>query len=203
MSESEEHKEKMKAIQKEQRQKVRAKLIDRGVVIVNTGDGKGKSSSAFGTVFRAVGYGYKVGVIQFIKGKWKTGEQEIFKKFDEIDHVISGEGFTWDTQDKDKDIAAAKRGWDTVVKMIEQTRSGEKSYHLLVLDELNIALHLNYLPVDEIVEVIKNKPENLNIIITGRNAPQALMDAADTVSEMVPLKHAFEGGIQAQKGIEF
>ena len=110
MSESDEHKEKMKAVQKEQRQKVRAKLIDRGVVIVNTGDGKGKSTSAFGTAFRAVGYGYKVGVIQFIKGKWKTGEQEIFKKFDEIDHVISGEGFTWDTQDKEKDIAAARRG---------------------------------------------------------------------------------------------
>ncbi len=203
MSESEDHKEKMKAIQKEQRQKVREKLIDRGVVIVNTGDGKGKSSSAFGTVFRAVGYGYKVGVIQFIKGKWKTGEQEIFKKFDEIDHIISGEGFTWDTQDKDKDIAAARRGWDTVIEMIEQTRSGEKNYHLLVLDELNIALHLNYLPVDEVIAAIKNKPESLNIIITGRNAPQELMNAADTVSEMVPIKHAFEGGIQAQKGIEF
>lgn len=203
MSEAEEHKEKMKKVQKEQRQRVREKLIDRGVVIVNTGDGKGKSSAAFGTAFRAVGYGYKVGIVQFIKGAWKTGEQEAFKKFPEIDHIISGEGFTWDTQDKEKDIAAVRRGWDKVLEMIEMTRSGEKDYHLLVLDELNIALSLGYMPVGEVIDAIKNKPEKLNIIITGRNAPKELMDVADTVSEMVPVKHAFEGGIQAQKGIEF
>lgn len=203
MSEAEEHKEKMKKVQKEQRQRVREKLIDRGVVIVNTGDGKGKSSAAFGTAFRAVGYGYKVGIVQFIKGAWKTGEQEAFKKFPEIDHIISGEGFTWDTQDKEKDIAAVRRGWDKVLEMIEMTRSGEKNYHLLVLDELNIALDLGYIPVEEVVDALNDKPEKLNIIITGRNAPKALMEVADTVSEMVPLKHAFEGGIQAQKGIEF
>ncbi|MCM8528840.1 MAG: cob(I)yrinic acid a,c-diamide adenosyltransferase [Lentisphaeraceae bacterium] len=203
MSEVDEHKKKMKAIQKEQRQKVREKLIDRGVVIVNTGDGKGKSSAAFGTAFRAVGYGYKVGIIQFIKGAWKTGEQEAFKKFPEIDHIISGEGFTWDTQDKEKDIEAAMRGWNKALEMIEQTRSGEKDYHLLVLDELNIALSIGYVPVEDVVNAIKNKPEKLNIIITGRNAPQEVMDAADTVSEMVPVKHAFESGIQAQKGVEF
>ena len=203
MNEADEHKKKMKAIQKEQRQKVREKLIDRGVVIVNTGDGKGKSSAAFGTAFRAVGYGYKVGIIQFIKGAWKTGEQEAFKKFPEIDHIISGEGFTWDTQDKEKDIEAAMRGWNKALEMIEQTRSGEKDYHLLVLDELNIALSIGYVPVEDVVKAIKNKPEKLNIIITGRNAPQEIMDAADTVSEMVPVKHAFEGGIQAQKGVEF
>jgi cob(I)alamin adenosyltransferase len=203
MNDEEKHKEKMQALQKEQRQKVRQKLIDRGVIIVNTGDGKGKSSSAFGTAFRAVGHGYKVGIVQFIKGTWATGEQAIFSRFDEIDHIVSGEGFTWNTQDKTKDITAARKGWDAVVEMIEKTRSGEKDYHLIVLDELNIALHYEYLPVDEIVEVIKNKPEKLNIIITGRNAPQKLIDAADTVSEMLPLKHAFEDGIQAQKGIEF
>ena len=203
MSEAEEHKEKMKKVQKEQRQRVREKLIDRGVVIVNTGDGKGKSSAAFGTAFRAVGYGYKVGIVQFIKGAWKTGEQEAFKKFPEIDHIISGEGFTWDTQDKEKDIAAVRRGWDKVLKMIEMTRSGEKDYHLLVLDELNIALSLGYIPVEEVIDAIKEKPEKLNIIITGRNAPKELIEVADTVSEMVPVKHAFEGGIQAQKGIEF
>lgn len=203
MSESDEHKEKMKALQKEQREKVRNKLIDRGVIIVNTGDGKGKSSAAFGTAFRAVGYGYKVVVAQFIKGQWKTGEQEVFKKFDEIEHIVSGEGFTWDTQDKEKDIAAARRGWDMVVDRIEKVRSGEADTHLIVLDELNIALSYDYLPVDEVVEVLKNKPEKLNIIVTGRGAPQKLINIADTVSEMVPLKHAFEGGIQAQKGIEF
>lgn len=203
MSEAEDHKQKMKAIQKEQRQKVREKLIDRGVVIVNTGDGKGKSSAAFGTAFRAVGYGYKVGIIQFIKGAWKTGEQEAFKKFPEIEHIISGEGFTWDTQDKEKDIQAAMRGWNKALEMIEQTRSGEKDYHLIVLDELNIAMSIGYIPVEEVVKAVQNKPEKLNIIITGRNAPQEIIDAADTVSEMRPLKHAFEGGIQAQKGIEF
>ncbi|MCM8531009.1 MAG: cob(I)yrinic acid a,c-diamide adenosyltransferase [Lentisphaeraceae bacterium] len=203
MSESEDHKEKMKALQKEQRNKVRAKLVDRGVLIVNTGDGKGKSSAAFGTAFRAVGYGYKVIIAQFIKGQWKTGEQEMFKKFDEIEHIVSGEGFTWDTQDKEKDIASARRGWDIVVDRIEKVRSGEADTHLIVLDELNIALRYEYLPVDEVVEVLKNKPEKLNIIVTGRNAPQALIDVADTVSEMVPVKHAFEGGIKAQKGIEF
>jgi cob(I)alamin adenosyltransferase len=203
MSNADNHKDKMKSLQKEQRQKVREKLIDRGVVIVNTGDGKGKSSAAFGTAFRAVGYGYKVVVVQFIKGQWKTGEQEIFKKIDNIEHIVSGEGFTWDTQDKEKDIAAARRGWEAVVERIERVRSGEADTHLIVLDELNIALSLGYLPTDEIVKVIQNKPEKLNIIITGRNAPQALIDAADTVSEMVPLKHAFEEGIQAQKGIEF
>ena len=203
MSEAEDHKEKMKAVQKEQRQKVREKLIDRGVVIVNTGDGKGKSSAAFGTAFRAVGYGYKVGIIQFIKGAWKTGEQEAFKKFPEIDHIISGDGFTWDTQDKEKDIESAMRGWSKALEMIEQTRSGEKDYHLIVLDELNIALSIGYVPVEDVVKALENKPEKLNIIITGRNAPQEIMDVADTVSEMKPLKHAFEGGIQAQKGIEF
>lgn len=203
MSEAEEHKKKMKALQKEQRQKVREKLIDRGVVIVNTGDGKGKSSAAFGTAFRAVGYGYKVLIVQFIKGQWKTGEQESFKKFDEIEHIISGEGFTWDTQDKEKDIAAARKGWDTVVDRIDKVRAGESDLHLIVLDELNIAMSLGYIPTEEVVKAIKNKPESLNIIITGRNAPEEIMAAADTVSEMVPLKHAFEGGIQAQKGIEF
>ncbi|MCM8535518.1 MAG: cob(I)yrinic acid a,c-diamide adenosyltransferase [Lentisphaeraceae bacterium] len=203
MSKAEEHKEKMKALQKEQRQKVREKLIDRGVVIVNTGDGKGKSSAAFGTAMRAVGYGYKVVIVQFIKGQWKTGEQEIFKKFDEVEHIVSGEGFTWDTQDKSKDIAAAEKGWDAVVERIENVRSGKADTHLIVLDELNIALDLGYLSTEKVAEVIKNKPEKLNIIITGRNAPQGIIDVADTVSEMKPIKHAFEGGIQAQKGIEF
>lgn len=203
MNEAEEHKKKMQALQKEQRRKVSEKLVDRGVIIVNTGDGKGKSSAAFGTAFRAIGYNYKVGIVQFIKGAWKTGEQEVFAKFDQIDHVISGEGFTWDTQDKKKDIAAAERGWQVVLDMIEQCRSGHKDYHLLVLDELNIALSLGYLAVEDVIEPLKNKPPKLNIIITGRNAPPELIDIADTVSEMRPIKHAFEDGIQAQKGIEF
>lgn len=193
----------MQALQKEQREKVRSKNIDRGIIIVNTGDCKGKSTAAFGTAIRAVGHGHKVTIVQFIKGTWKTGEQAIFKRFDEITHIVSGEGFTWNTQDKEKDIAAARRGWEQVVDTIEASRKDPESCFLLVLDELNIALQYDYLPTDEIVEVIANKPDHLNIIITGRGAPQALIDAADTVTEMTQIKHAFESGIQAQKGVEF
>ena len=197
------HKEKMKALQKEQREKVKSKTIDRGIIIVNTGDCKGKSTAAFGTAIRAVGYGYKVTVIQFIKGTWNTGEQEVFKRFDEITHIVSGEGFTWNTQDKEKDIAAARKGWEQAVACIEESRQNPESCKLLVLDELNIALSYDYLPTNEIVEVLANKPDHLNIIVTGRGAPEALIEVADTVTEMKQIKHAFESGIQAQKGIEF
>ena len=200
---NEEHKEACKKIQAEQREKVRSKNISRGVIVVNTGPGKGKSTAAFGTVMRAIGYGYKVGVVQFIKGKWPTGEQKIFKKFDEITHVVSGDGFTWNTQDCEKDIASARRGWEKVCEMIEASRGENPAYKLIVLDELNIALAHDYLPVEEVVEVLKNKPEQLNIFVTGRGAKDELVEIADTVTEMTMVKHAFEGGIQAQKGIEF
>lgn len=196
------HKEDMKKLQKEQREKVKAKYIDRGILVVNTGDGKGKSTAAFGTAVRAVGHGYKVAVVQFIKGNWSTGEQKIFEHFDEITHIVSGDGFTWDTQDKSKDIESAESGWSKVCDLIEECREQSK-YHLIVLDELNIALSYGYLDVNKVVEVLKNKPENLNIMVTGRGAPQELIDIADTVTEMKPIKHAFDNGIQAQRGIEF
>ena len=197
------HKDKMKKLQKEQRQKVRSKLISRGIIVVNTGDGKGKSTAAFGTAMRAVGHGYKVGVVQFIKGNWATGEQKVFEKFDEITHVVSGDGFTWDTQDKTKDIESAQRGWKIAVEMIEECRTEKPAYHFIVLDEINIALRYGYLDAAEVAEVISNKPEQLNIMLTGRNAPQELIDIADTVTEMTPIKHAFDNGIKAQRGIEF
>ncbi|HAK46163.1 MAG TPA: cob(I)yrinic acid a,c-diamide adenosyltransferase [Spirochaeta sp.] len=200
---SDKHKENMKISQTEHRKRVKNADIDRGVVIVNTGAGKGKSTAAFGTAFRAAGYGMKVGVIQFIKGKWKTGEEKAFKQFDTITHIVSGEGFTWDTQNKQKDIESAMKGWDIVRRMIEEARNDENSYQLLVLDEINIAMDIGYIPTETVVEAVKNKPEHLSIILTGRNVPAEIVEAADTVTEMKPIKHAFEKGIKARKGIEF
>lgn len=200
---SEVHKDKMLKKQKEQNSRDNKAQINRGVVIVNTGDGKGKSTAAFGTAFRAAGYGMKVGIIQFIKGQWKTGEQEIFKKFENITHIISGNGFTWESKDKAKDIESAMKGWEMVCNMIEEARHDENSYKLLVLDEINIAMDLGYVPTELVVDVIKNKPEHLSLILTGRNVPVEIIKVADTVTEMKPIKHAFEKGIQARKGIEF
>lgn len=196
----ESHKEKMKKVQAEHRRKVKNASKDRGIIIVNTGDGKGKSTAAFGTAFRAIGQGLTVAVIQFIKGKWKTGEMEIFKKFDNITHIISGEGFTWDTQDEEADIKANQKGWEFAKKIINDP---EYKYQLLILDEFNLALDYHFVDINEVLTQLKNKPDSLNIIITGRNAPQQIIDIADTVTEMKPIKHAFESGIKAQKGIEF
>lgn len=198
-----EHKEKMEALRQEQAAKVKSKTEDRGIVLVNTGDGKGKSTAGFGLAMRAAGCGQKVGIVQFIKGTWKTGEAEALKRFPEIRHVVSGEGFTWNTQDKSKDIAAVRRGWDIALEMIEASRGEKPEYDLIVLDELNIALSYGYLPVSDVLETLRNKPRELSICITGRGAPQELIDAADTVTEMKPIKHAFDAGIRARRGIEF
>ncbi len=200
---SDTHRENMHTPRTEQNKRVKHAHISRGVVIVNTGDGKGKSTAAFGTAFRAAGYGMKVGIIQFIKGKWKTGEQQSFGHFDEITHIISGDGFTWNTRNKAKDRASAMKGWEIACSMIEETRNDKNSYQLLVLDEINIAMNLGYVPVESVVKAIKNKPEHLSIILTGRNVPEEIIEAADSVTEMVAIKHAFESGIQARKGIEF
>ncbi|QEN06345.1 cob(I)yrinic acid a,c-diamide adenosyltransferase [Thiospirochaeta perfilievii] len=190
----------MKELKETQSNKVKNASIDRGIIIVNTGDGKGKSSSAFGTVFRAVGQGLNVAVIQFIKGSWTTGEMNIFKKFESITHIVSGAGFTWDTQDKEKDILAALKGWEVAKEIC---RDKDNKFQLLVLDEINLALAYKFLDIKEVVEVLANKPDSLNIILTGRNAPSEVIEIADTVTEMVMIKHAFESGIKAQKGIEF
>jgi len=198
-----EHKARMQKLQQQQKEKVAKADIERGILIVNTGDGKGKSSSAFGTAIRAAGHGQKVAIMQFIKGTWKTGEAESFKRFPEIEHIVSGDGFTWNTQDMDEDTASARHGWSKTVDMIERCRSDEPDYDLIVLDELNIALRYDYLDIHEIVSVLKNKPEKLNIIVTGRDAKPELIDIADTVTDMTMVKHAFEAGIRAQKGVEF
>ncbi len=198
-----EHNARMQEVKKEQKKRVAKANIERGIVIVNTGDGKGKSSSAFGTAIRAAGHGQNVGIMQFIKGTWKTGEAEAFKRFPEIDHKVSGDGFTWNTQDLDEDTASAQHGWKQTIEMIESCRSDKPAYDLIVLDELNIALRYNYIDIDDVVRVLAAKPTMLNIIVTGRDAKPELIEIADTVTDMVMVKHAFEAGIRAQKGVEF
>lgn len=200
---NEQHRAKMRALREEQRAKVRSKQFDRGIVLVHTGDGKGKSTAAFGLAMRALGSGMHVAIVQFIKGTWKTGEAEAFKRFDRLEHVVSGEGFTWETQDRERDIAAARRGWDVALERIERARQDPESLDLLILDELNVALSYDYLPIEEVVEALANKPEALSIAVTGRNAKPELIEVADTVTEMRMVKHAFEAGIRARRGIEF
>lgn len=198
-----EHRERMQVLRTEQRKKVAERLEKRGVLIVNTGNGKGKSTAAYGTALRCIGHGLSVGIVQFVKGNWKTGEREILPKLPHIHFVVAGEGFTWDTQDLERDIASARYGWNQAVAMIEAARLDPKAYHLVVLDELNIALRYGYLPIEEVVTVLAARPEHLSVLVTGRDAKAELIDIADTVSEMMPVRHAFERGIRAQRGVEF
>ncbi|MDB4977549.1 MAG: cobO [Myxococcaceae bacterium] len=197
------HKERMRALQDQQDRELRSKHIKRGVIVVNTGDGKGKSTAAFGVAIRAAGHGQRVGLLQFIKGNWKTGEQNAIKRFPEITHVVSGDGFTWVTQDREKDIASVRAGWERAKQMIEQSRGEEPAFDVLVLDELNAAISYDYLPVGEVVAALREKPAALSIVITGRDAKAELIELADTVTEMRAVKHAFEAGIKARRGIEF
>ena len=202
-TENDSHRAEMKRIKSIQDARVRSKTIRRGVLIVNTGDGKGKSTAAFGMAIRAAGHGQRVGLVQFIKGKWRTGEQAALKRFPEIEHIISGEGFTWNTQDKERDIAAAQVGWQQAVRIIEASRGESPAYDLLILDELNIALRYEQLPLDEVVAVLSNIPRELSVVVTGRDAKPELIDIADTVTEMACVKHAFASGIRARKGVDF
>ncbi len=198
-----EHKRRMQALKAEQDAAARSKHEKRGVIVVNTGDGKGKSSSAFGVAIRAAGHGQRVGLVQFIKGTWKTGEQAALKRFPEITHVVSGDGFTWNTQDRAQDIASARAGFERAKEMIEATRAGTDPYDVIILDELNIAVHYDYLPIEEVVSALSDKPRELSIVVTGRGAKPELIAIADTVTEMRPVKHAYEAGIEARRGIEF
>ena len=200
---NEAHRAQMQDLKKLQDAKVREKQEKRGIVIINTGDGKGKSTAAFGTAIRAAGHGQRVGLVQFIKGTWKTGEQAALARFPEIEHVVSGDGFTWNTQDREKDIASAQRGLQEAKRMIEAARQDQDAYALVILDEINIALRYDYLPVDEVVQMLTNKPSELTIILTGRDAPQAVIDVADTVTRMDCVKHAFDAGIKARRGVDF
>lgn len=200
MDESEKHKHEMAALQKVQRQKIRdASNIDRGLVLVHTGNGKGKSSSAFGVVARALGWGHRVAVVQFIKGTWKVGEREFFKRFpDELQWETMGDGFTWDTQDLEQDKKTAHIAF---AKASEMMSSGE--FDLLVLDEINIVLRYDYLPVTTVIDALQQRSERTSVILTGRDAKPALMEMADLVTEMQEVKHPFQSGIKARQGIDF
>jgi cob(I)alamin adenosyltransferase len=170
---------------------------DRGVVVVATGNGKGKSSSGFGMVARALGHGMRVGIVQFVKGRFATGEEAFFRRFPEVDYHVMGVGYTWETQDRERDIRAARAAWDKARAML-----GDPSYQLVLLDELNIVLKYGYLPVEEIIAALKVRPPRQHVVITGRGAKPELIAVADTVTEMRLVKHAFEAGVRAQRGIE-
>ncbi|MBJ7438975.1 MAG: cob(I)yrinic acid a,c-diamide adenosyltransferase [Sphingopyxis sp.] len=195
-----EHTARMKKIQAAQNKKVAAKTVEKGLVIVHTGPGKGKTSAALGMAIRAIGHDMKVGVVQFVKGAMTTGEKAVFDRFpDLIEFKPMGEGFTWDTQDRARDIAVTRTAWDEVKRMI-----ADPTYAMVIADELNIVLRYDYLPVDEVLEALTAKPAMTHVIITGRNAPQELIDAADLVTEMTQVKHPFrEQNVKAQRGIEF
>lgn len=169
----------------------------RGVVLVNTGNGKGKSTAAFGMVARALGHGMRVGVVQFIKGSFSTGEETFFRRFPEVEYHVMGEGYTWETQDRQRDIAKAQAAWDIACGMLHDPNVG-----LVVLDEINIALKLRYLEVERVIETLRARPPMQHVVLTGRAAPEELVAYADTVTEMRPVKHAFDAGIAAQPGVE-
>ena len=171
---------------------------ERGVVIVNTGNGKGKSSAAFGVVARALGHGMRVGIVQFIKGRGTTGEEAFFTRFPEVEYHVTGDGFTWDTQNREQDEATARRGWEIALAMLQNPE-----FDLVILDELNIVLKYHYLPLDEVVKALQQRPAMQHVIITGRGAPEGLIEIADTVTEMRLEKHAFKAGVKAQAGVEF
>ncbi|MDE0651771.1 MAG: cob(I)yrinic acid a,c-diamide adenosyltransferase [Gammaproteobacteria bacterium] len=175
------------------------KTIEKGLLIVHTGKGKGKSTAAFGLAARAVGNGLKVGVVQFVKGVWKTGEREVFARFPELVEIRAmGEGFTWETQDRARDIAAAEAAWEMSEAMMV-----DPSNAMVILDELNIVLRYGYLDLDRVVSALTNRREDLHVVVTGRNARPELIEVADLVTEMTLVKHPFRAGVKAQIGIEF
>ncbi|NBQ38950.1 MAG: cob(I)yrinic acid a,c-diamide adenosyltransferase [Alphaproteobacteria bacterium] len=194
------HKEKMAKRKAVQDAEVASKTItEKGLLIVNTGPGKGKSTAAFGLIMRALGYEWPVGIVQFIKGAWETGERKALERFPDLVRWYSmGEGFTWETQDKARDIAAAEAAWAKVKELM-----ADPTIRLLVLDELNIALRYDYLPLLDVVETLKARRSDLHIVVTGRNAKPELIEAADLVTEMGLIKHHFSAGVKAQQGIEF
>jgi cob(I)alamin adenosyltransferase len=193
------HAEKMRR-KKEARDKIIAtKTIEKGLMIVHTGKGKGKSTAAFGMAFRALGHGMKVGIVQFVKGRWETGERAALEKFGEqVTLATMGEGFTWETQDRVRDIAAAQAAWEKAKALI-----ADAEHRLIVLDELNIVLRYDYLDLAEVLAALKARPPMKHVVVTGRNAREELIEAADLVTEMEQVKHPFRSGVKAQVGIEF
>lgn len=196
---AERHRAKMAKRKAVQDAEVAEKKIEKGLLIVNTGPGKGKSTAAFGLALRMLGHGRRVGVVQFVKGAWHTGEKDALEHFgDLVTWHTMGEGFTWETQDLERDVAAAQAAWVKVRELM-----ADETIALLILDELNIALRYDYLPLSEVVAELQARRPDLHVVVTGRNAKPELIDAADLVTEMGTTKHHFKAGVKAQQGIEF
>ena len=193
------HRERMQRKKDLVDRKIARATIERGVVVVNTGNGKGKSSSGFGMLARSLGHGFRCGVVQFIKGSFSTGEEAFFRRFEGegLTYRVMGEGFTWETQDKSRDIEKAQAAWQVAAAML-----ADPSYDFVLLDELNIALVKDYIQLQQVTDALAARPPNRHVVITGRGAPDGLVDVADTVTEMRVVKHAYKAGIKAQKGIE-
>lgn len=193
------HRAKMAKRKAVQDAEVAGKTVEKGLLLVHTGPGKGKSTAAFGLLLRMIGRGRRAAVVQFIKGAWITGERAALQRFpDLVEWHSMGEGFTWETQDRARDVAACRRAWDKAVELMHAPGLG-----LLVLDELNIALRYDYLPESEVLVALAARPPGLHVVVTGRNARPALVEAADLVTEMAATKHHFAAGVKAQEGVEF
>jgi cob(I)alamin adenosyltransferase len=198
-NEAERHRAKMAKRKAVQDKEVAGKTIEKGLLIVHTGTGKGKSTAAFGLALRMLGRERRVGVVQFIKGAWHTAERDTLAKFgDLVSWHAMGEGFTWETQDRDRDVAAAERAWEKAQELI-----ADPSFSLVILDELNIALRYDYLDLNRVLETLTTRRPDLHVVVTGRNAKPELIEAADLVTEMTLVKHHFAAGVKAQEGIEF
>lgn len=197
---TEDYKKKMQRRKEIQDQRLANMKAEKGLIIVNTGDGKGKTTAALGMVMRSLGHGYKVAIIQFIKGAWEPAEKEVLEKFShQLDFYAMGEGFTWETQDRERDILMANKAWEKAIDFILNPE-----YKLVLLDEINIALKLDYLNLEEVLQTLQQKPEDSHVILTGRGAKKELIEIADLVTEMKLIKHPFrEQGVKAQPGIEF
>ena len=197
--EAERHRTKMAKRKEVQDKEVAGKTVEKGLLIVHTGTGKGKSTAAFGLALRMLGRNRRIGVVQFIKGAWHTAERDALAKFgDQVSWHTMGEGFTWETQDRARDIAAAERAWGKAQELMS-----DPSFSLIILDELNIALRYDYLALDRVLEALNARRSDLHVVVTGRNAKPELIAAADLVTEMTPVKHHFAAGVKAQEGIEF
>jgi len=194
----ERHNERIKRTKEIVDKKIAAAQEERGVFIILTGNGKGKSSSAFGMVARALGHGQKVAIVQFVKGNMETGEQNFFDPHEQVDFHVMGDGFTWETQNRKEDVASAESAWKVAEKMLQ-----DDTYDLIVFDEMTYMFKYDYLNQDEVISAIRQRPEMQNVIITGRGAKKELKEAADTVSVIMDEKHAFHAGVKAQKGIEW
>lgn len=197
---AEQHKQKMQRRKEVQEQRLADRNVEKGLIIVNTGNGKGKTTAALGMVLRSLGHGYKVAIVQFIKGAWEPAEKAVFGLWPEqLEFHAMGEGFTWETQDRDRDIAKAQEAWEKALTFIRNSE-----FRLVLLDEVNVAMKLGYLSAEAVLAGLDEKPADSHVILTGRGAPQALIDRADLVTEMTLVKHPFrEQGVKAQPGIEF